>query len=111
MKTVDIYDEQGWLRRYEIRDDMVEFEATAGLPISPPDLTLLNCDEILKELHNMLTERNLITIDDIQRTNTRLSNTILAVMLPKIMNLYKQLSAEPIIIGTNGKSHLQDTRS
>jgi hypothetical protein len=102
MRIVVVPDKHGFLRRYKIRDDMLDIEAEAGIPVNPPDVSTLDCEEIMRELNNLLVERNLITLNDVAASQQTLNNTILAVLQPRIVNLYKQ-TVQPIIIGKNGK--------
>ena len=65
-------------------------EIDQGIPHNPPDLRVLDCSGISKEINNLLVRRQVITIRDINENNNLLSNTILKVILPKIIQLYKE---------------------
>lgn len=88
MRLVRYEDESGFLHQSLIREDMPLSDAHMGVPHDPPDLTRLDWQEIQKEINNLLIERNLITLKNISRG--ALENTIKSVIIPKLIQLYKE---------------------
>ena len=64
-------------------------DAQKGILLDPPDLTRLDWEEIVRDLHNLLVKRGLITIKDVNELQT-LNNTILLVIAPRISELYRE---------------------
>lgn len=93
MKLVITEDKRGYLHRYYITDDMKEKDAEKGIPDDPIDVEQLDWDEIKRELHNLLVKRAIINIKDVP-TMRHLSNTILSVLQPRLVGLYKLKNAE-----------------
>ena len=89
MKLVIYEDAAGWKRRSLIKDSMELVQASQGIPRNPPDLSQLDCEEILKELNNLLIDRELFTMADLNKQPNCLRNAIGIILYPKIINLYK----------------------
>lgn len=90
MKTVVYTDENGWMHKSIIRNNMPNHQADLGIMQDPPDLLRLNWEEIAKELNNLLVQRDLITLKDVSESRGGLANAIQVVMLKKIIALYKE---------------------
>jgi predicted nuclease with TOPRIM domain len=89
MKLIKYVDENdGKTKQSFITDDMSHYDVDKGIPYNPPDLSRIDWGLVEKELHNLLLERGLITLQDI--TEKGLSNAILLVVQPKIQQLYKE---------------------
>lgn len=97
MKLVKWEDEHGWKHRSLIRDDMDDDLAYQGLPQDPPDLTELDCEQLLKNLHNLLVDRNLIDMKDIKGNELR--NAVEIAFFRPVFELYRN---KKLIGGTNG---------
>ena len=80
---------RGYKRVYQIRDTDSDRDAEYGIPVGPPDITILDWDAIVKELNNGLVERNLLTWDDVVKSQNGLSQVILNVIRRKIIELYR----------------------
>lgn len=89
MKLVQYKDERGYLYQSFVPENFPISEAEKGIPNNPPDLDRLDWDAIRRELNNLLVNRNLITLRDID-TSGGLSNAILSTILPKLVELYKE---------------------
>lgn len=89
MKEVDYIDQNGYKRKRVVRDSVPDKEAHRGIPLEPPDLSLIDWDEIQRELHNRLIDRGLITMKDVRHLKT-LQNAITSIIQPKVVALYKQ---------------------
>ena len=92
MKSVDYIDENGWKRRSFIKENMSEQEAPFGIPNGVPELRQLEeeIEEMLKELNNLLFDRELFTIRDVQQKHNQLRSAVETVFYPKVLNLYKE---------------------
>jgi hypothetical protein len=56
---------------------------------SPPDLRGLDWAAIVRELHNLLVDRGLITWKDVQVSQNGINSALMTVLKNKIINLYK----------------------
>ena len=91
MKIVDYTDGQGRMMRSLLRDnDPPEWaRQNRGIPQNPPDLELIDWEDVKVKLHNELAVRGLLTFEDVQRQQTGLSAAIRAVLLPRLTKLYR----------------------
>ena len=89
MKKIEYTDEEGFNHLSLIQNNMSLSDAQKGILLDPPDLTRLDWDEIVRDLHNLLVKRGLITIKDVNELQT-LNNTILKVIAPRISELYRE---------------------
>ena len=91
MKLVKWYDEDGFLRQVYGRDnDSEEVARETGVVHEPPDLSEIDWHEVQKELHNLLTQRGLITWLDVQQNGNGLMNAVKTVMKRRIIALYRK---------------------
>lgn len=91
MKLVQWTDEDGWKHQSLIRDDMDDSLAYQGMPQDPPDLNELDCEQLFRDLHNLLVDRNLLTMEDLQGNNN-LRNAVEVVFFRSIFELYRKKS-------------------
>lgn len=89
MKLVTYTDSNGWKRRSLIREDMLPEQAIQGVPRNPPDVNQIDCEEMLRELNNLLIDRGLFTIADLNQNPNSLRNAVEVVLYKKLMGLYK----------------------
>lgn len=89
MKHVTWQDEQGYKRCSLLRDKDSDQDAAIGIPVGPPDMEELDWELIKKELNNLLVDRELYTFNDIQFNVGALQSSILSVIRPKLLRLYK----------------------
>ncbi len=87
MKILVWEDEHGYKYRSLVRngDDSPEI----GLPDNIPDLDQIDWEQVKKELHNRLTENELITWKDVQLSQNGVTSAILSVLKRRIISLYK----------------------
>lgn len=90
MRLVRYETEDGWKFQSWIKDDMPVSEAEKGLPHNPPDISSLPWEDIKRELHNLLLDRDLITLKDVDDSPGMLGNTILKIIQPRLVALYKE---------------------
>jgi len=89
MKAVT-YEENGWLRRSHVLDNMSALDAHKGVPANPPDITQLDWNEIERELNNLLIKRGLIELNDLNGQGINLLRSAVQVVITnKIILLYK----------------------
>jgi hypothetical protein len=90
MRLVRKVDKDGWIRQAYVRDRDPDSAFESGIPHEPPDLKQVDWDEVARELHNLLTERNLIAWLDVQAQQNGLQNAIISVMKRKLVALYRE---------------------
>lgn len=90
MRLIRYTTEDGWKWQSWITEDMVASEAEKGIPHDAPDTSRLPWGDIERELHNLLLERGLITLKDVNDNAGMLNNTILKVIQPRLVALYKE---------------------
>ena len=90
MKATCWIDEAGYSRVSIVHDDDDTLEASHGLPIGPPDVTNLDWEDIVRDLHNALVDRGLFTYKDVMRSQNGVTSAILSVLRRKVITLYKQ---------------------
>ncbi len=90
MRRVTYTDKFGYKRVSLIRDTDSDDLAPQGVPIGPPDLDLVDWEEVKRILNNMLVDKNILTYRDIQRQNTGVSQCVRSCLTSKVVNLYKQ---------------------
>ena len=101
MRLVRYETDDGWKYQSWIPDNMPALEAEKGIPHNPPDVTRLDWNGIQREINNLLIDRELITLKDVDNHSGMLGNTILKTILPKLIELYKENSG--YIKSPNGK--------
>ena len=89
MRLVKYRDIDGWIHATYIRDSDPDSLAPKGVPAGPPDLTMLDWEQIKKEINNALVESDLFTWDDVQRSSVglRLAGSI---VMRYIQQLYRE---------------------
>lgn len=90
MRTVEWKDKSGYSRRSQVRDYDPDTAAPQGLPLDPPDLRQIDVEGALRDLHNELAARHLITWLDVQRAGDGVSASILAAFKRRVIVLYRQ---------------------
>lgn len=89
MKKVVWTDTKGFQHISCVRDNDNESQYAKGIPNDPPDIRALDWDGIIKDLHNALVERGLLTWADVQRQGTGVAGAITSVLRPRIIALYR----------------------
>lgn len=89
MKHIIYEDPEGFRRRVIVRDSDTQAEAAYGIPAGPPDIRLLDWESLLREMNNALTDNNLYTWDDIQRSQ---SGVMIAASVVRraLIDMYRQ---------------------
>lgn len=89
MRTVIITDRFGYKRAYLCTDDMSDDEAEQGIPQTPPDLDLIEWEEVKKHLNNILVDRMIFTYQDVCQARNAVTSASKAVLKTRIVNLYR----------------------
>jgi len=89
MKIVVWTDDRGYKHRSMLRDRDPDRMAPEGIPLDPPDLSQLDWEGLVKDLHNMLIDKELSTWDEVQKSQTGVTSSILSVMKRPIVALYR----------------------
>lgn len=89
MRIVIVEDRFGYKRAYWLKNEEPDSAAEEGIPISPPDLDLLDWETVKRDLHNMLVDRGLFTWMDVQRAQNGVTASILAAMRKRTIALYR----------------------
>ena len=80
----DGYDHLAW-----VKNNTSDLDAPEGLPADPPDIHAIDWDEVKKELHNQLVERQLIDWEAVCQSENGLNNVILSVLKRRLQSLYR----------------------
>lgn len=88
MKQVKYTDEQGRKHLSTIRD--MDSDPSIGFLQSPPDLDRLNWQELKVNLHNLLVDKKLFTIEDVQRYQQEFNHAVLVAISKPIFRLYQE---------------------
>ena len=89
MRYVTYEDRDGYLRRTMIRDGDDDSMAKTGIPAGPPDLGMIDCEVIKREINNLLVKNNLYTWNDIQHSPVGLS-IVQTVVKRHVAALFKE---------------------
>lgn len=89
MRQITWTDKNGFKHVSLIRDTDSDDVAPSGIPIGPPDLDLVDWEEVKKDLNNYLVDHGMLTYEDIQRRNTGVSQAVRSCLTSKIVNVYK----------------------
>jgi len=90
MKALHWIDDNGYGRVSIVRDEDGELEASSGLQRGPPDITTLDWENVVKDLHNALVSRSLFTYKDVIKSKNGVSSAIISALRRKVVTLYKQ---------------------
>lgn len=88
MKLVTYEDTNGYKHKSLIRDN--DTDPSIGLLQSPPNMELLEWDVIKVTLHNMLLEKGLISLNDIQIRTNEFNQCVLSAVGKPLFRLYQQ---------------------
>ena len=94
MRTVIVIDRFGYDRAYLVTDDMSDDEAEQGIPQTPPDLDLIEWEEVKKQLNNILVNRGIFTLADVYNAQNAITSACKSVMKNRIVNLYRNREAK-----------------
>lgn len=89
MKRVEWIDRNGYKLAALVRDDDPESLAEAGIPQIPPDLGQLDWEGLKRDLHNALMEAQILTWEDLQKTNANLQGIACRALKRHLVQLYR----------------------
>lgn len=97
MKRVITKDDRGWKHAHLIKNqDPESLAQVIGIPSDPPDLSQLDWNQIRRDLHNALIDRELFTWADVQKAQTGISSAILDALRHPIVALYRNREQKQI---------------
>lgn len=88
MRKVIYTDERGYRHLVLVRDNDSDDMARYGIPVDPPDVSELDCEFLMREIHNALVDNGLFTWDDIQKSAVGL-NAASTVVKRQLSGLYQ----------------------
>ena len=80
-------------KRYNrlVRD--TDTDPSIGIPQDPPDIELLDWEQIKRDLHNTLLDMKLLSLKDLENDSANLlTSAILSVVRTKLIRLYREQS-------------------
>lgn len=87
MKIVEYIDQNGLRQRSLIKEgDRPEW----GIHLSPPDVNRLDWQEIKVNLHNLLLDKQLLGMEDIQRHQQEFITCIVTALKKPLTRLYQE---------------------
>lgn len=90
MRMVKWTDENGYMHRSLLKDSEGDDMAPLTAPQDPPLVSLLDWDEIKRDLHNTLVIRGLFDYKDLTAQQNGVTGAILSVMKRPVLDLYKK---------------------
>ena len=92
MKYVTWVDDNGYKLRSMIRDTDPDSMAPAGIPAGPPDLMQLDWPKLIRELNDILVDREINTWEDVQNSQAQsaITQAVVSVFRRPIVGLYRQ---------------------
>jgi hypothetical protein len=91
VKLVTWTDDDGYRRRAYIRNgDREDRAPTLGVPADIPDLSTLDWQAIQRDLHNLLTDRGLVTWADVQMSQNGIHSAVRTIFVKPLTQLYRQ---------------------
>lgn len=90
MRLVDWQDRAGRKRRSWVRDEDPDNMAEYGLPANPPDVELIDWEQVKRDLHNALFEMNIVTWDDVVKQQTSLQSAAITALKNHLVRLYRE---------------------
>lgn len=87
MRLIERANGDGYKHLYWIKDN--DPDTATGLLADPPSVEALDWEGIKKDIHNGLVERQLIQINQIQRSNSGLDSIILSAIKRRLLALYR----------------------
>jgi hypothetical protein len=89
MKRITFVDDDGYERAvllpYGAPNEAVEF----GVPSEPPNLDRVDWDGVKRDLHNALMAENILTWEDVQAGQNRVSAICRRVFARRVLELYR----------------------
>lgn len=90
MRVITWTDDEGYRHRAYIRDGDREDRPDLGVPADIPDLDALDWQAVKRDLHNILTDRGLVTWADVQASQNGIHSAIQAALAKRLVQLYRQ---------------------
>ena len=89
MKLIEWTDEDGYKRGSLLRHGDPDPIRDAGIPVGPPDLDMIDWEQVRRSLHNQLYERGIFTWEDVQREQSGVTAAVLHALKRQVLVLYR----------------------
>lgn len=87
MKLVEYENKLGFRQKSLVKNgDRPEW----GIHLSPPDVNQLDWDAIKLNLHNLLLDKDLLSIEDVQQRQQEFVSVIVTTLKKPLLRLYQQ---------------------
>jgi len=90
MKIAEWTDGRGYRHKSILRDSDPDSAAPLGVPCDPPNLDLLDWEELKRELHNHLLDLDLTSWDKMAKHDGAIASAIRRTFKRPLVNLYKR---------------------
>lgn len=90
MKRVTWTDEAGYFRAVLLPQSAPDEYIHLGVPSEPPNVDLIDWVEIKRDLHNALMNEGLLTWNDVQKGQSRISAICRRVIIKRVIELYRK---------------------
>lgn len=90
MRKVEWTDKAGRRRRSIIRDNDSDSMAEYGIPDDPPNVDLIDWEQVKVDLHNALYDRNIVNWDDVVGQQTALRSAAISALKNHLVRLYRE---------------------
>lgn len=89
MRLVQWTDDNGYYRLSYVRDDDPDEIAPQGIPVDMPEVKSLDWDRIVRDIHNELVEKRLLTWKDVQESQRGITNTVNTTIRRRLIVLFR----------------------
>jgi len=90
MKLVKWTDHDGYKHLSWLKDNEPETNAKNGLSHDPPDVNRIDWEQVKRELHNAMVDKELQSWDDIQKHQTALTSITASVIKKYLVFLFRE---------------------
>ncbi len=94
LRRIIIEDQDGYKHVRLLRDDDPDDMAEFGVPLDPPDISLIAWEEVKRDLHNALVSHGLFTWQDVQRRQSAISTITRTLLKRRLVLLYRMEEQE-----------------
>jgi hypothetical protein len=89
MRIVKWTDRNGWLHANYVRDNDPNTAAAQGVPVQMPELELLDCEEVKRDINNYLVEHDCYTWQDVQHKQNAITKAVRRALARRVVQMYK----------------------
>ena len=91
MRQVEYKDENGYMRCRLVKDEDSDDMAEMGIPLEPPDINLIDWEEVKRDLHNELMIRGLTSFESVQKQQNGLTGSVLGCLRTRLIRLFREV--------------------